>query len=231
MDDILISVCIPVMNRRHDLERTIGKTLAAAKISPPINVCILDYGSSGGLSEFMEALVPMPIVFNKRNNIVYARYNADHYHNAHAWNMAARMGAGEYLVMAGADALFDLHYFVEIRRLIDGGAIWMRGPHFKGIICVQRDEFDAAGGYDEQFEFYGSEDKDLEARLTRRGGQFGLVPDSLVSVLRTPNSEKTRNYRGNMTKQEMIEHNRRILEANNQAGVLVANEGRVWGQW
>jgi len=64
-----------------------------------------------------------------------------------------------------------------------------------GIIFCKKDEFISAGGYDERIEFYGGEDRDLDSRLVRRGTKFGLVPKGLMSVIRTPNSQKIKNYR------------------------------------
>jgi hypothetical protein len=107
----------------------------------------------------------------------------------------------------------------------------MRGRRYKGILVCQREEFVAAGGYDERFEFYGAEDKDLEARLTRRGGKFGLMPDGAARVIRTPQEAKLRNYRLPLSKKEMIERAHVILDQNNAAGTMVANVGREWGRW
>jgi GT2 family glycosyltransferase len=131
----------------------------------------------------------------------------------------------------GADAVLAPNYVHELRKLIDSGCIWMRGKHYKGILCCQREEFVAAGGYDERFELYGAEDRDLEARLRRRGGKFGLVPDGLVSVIRTSNKDKVKNYRLNLSKREMSRRNHKILDENNANGVLVANESKEWGSW
>ena len=218
---MIISFCIPVMNRLHDLRCTLFRTLAAAEASPPVEVAILDYNSSDGLEAY---------VCQYGSQITYTRYQGrEHYHAAHAWNLAVRCSAGEYVVIAGADALFRENYVSVLRDLIATGAQWIRGRHYKGILCVERAEFVAAGGYDERFEFYGGEDKELEDRLRRRGAQFALLPDDLVYTLKTSNTDKIANYRGEMTKQEMMERGTVIRKANARAEVLVANQGQRWG--
>jgi hypothetical protein len=211
------------MNRLHDLRRTLPRTLSAAEASPPAEVAILDYNSSDGLESY---------VCQFGNAVTYTRFEGRwYYHIAHAWNLATRCSGGEYIVIAGADALFRENYLVVVRQLIDQGAVWIRGRHYKGIVCLSRHEFEEMGGYDERFEFYGSEDKELEARLVRRGAQLGLLPDDLVYTLKTPDENKVQNYRLPMTKREMMRHNATLRKESEAMGRLVANEGQQWGAW
>jgi hypothetical protein len=197
--------------------------LATAEASPPVEVVVLDYNSSDGLEQY---------VCQFGDVIAYHHYTGrEHYHVAHAWNLAVRCSKGEYVVIAGADALFRENYIATVRELIAGGAQWIRGRHYKGIVCVERAEFIAAGGYDERFEFYGGEDKEFEARLRRRNAVFALLPDDLVYTLKTRNEDKIANYRFSLTKHEMMQRGTVIRRANELAGVLVANRDRQWGAW
>lgn len=218
-----ISICVPCGNRLHDLKCTLPKMLDAANNSLPAEVVVLDYNSTDGLRDYIYSLGYLP-------ELVYRYYDGrDHYHLAHGYNLAARSSTGDYLAIMGADAVLHPDYLAEVRKLIDQDCIWMRGRHYKGVICVQRKEFIDAGGYDERFEFYGAEDRDLEARLKRRGGKFGLVPDGMIKVIRTPNSRKVQNYRLDLSKRDMIERAHEIYDQNNRDGALVANEGKEWG--
>jgi len=225
---MIISICIPCMNRAYDLINTLPQTLEAAEASPPVEIAVLDYNSDDGLQEYMD--IRRLLILKPGNRITYNRYEGrDYYHLAHAWNLAARLSIGEYVVIAGADALFGKEYIATLRGLIAEGAVWIRGRHFKGIVCVQRREFIEAGGYDERFEFYGGEDKELEARLKRRGAPFGLLPDGLVSVLQTSNEDKLSNYRLPLSKREMMERGAAIRAENDAARLTVANRGQAWG--
>ena len=222
---MIISLCIPCMNRTYDLKRAMPYTLVEADSSPPVEICVLDYNSQDDLRELIEFV-------KETRKISYWHYTGrDHYHIAHAYNLAVKLSVGEYFVIMGADAIIKNGYIEAIRELISKDCIWMRGRHKKGIIACQRKEFINAGGYDERFEFYGGEDKDLEYRLRRRGGKFGLVPDGMVDTIITPNKDKLVNYRVAMSKKEMILHNKAIRDQNNAEGILVANEGREWGKW
>lgn len=228
---MLISLCIPCGNRLHDLKRALPSWIGAANASPPVEITVLDYNSSDDLGAFIGA-VWREDRLSEDNALLYYRYTGrDHYHLAHAYNLAVRASRGEYVTVMGADAVLEDDFIIEARRLIAEGYVWMRGPRFKGILVCQRQEFVDAGGYDERFEFYGGEDKDLELRLRRRAAKFGLMPGGLVRALRTSNAAKVANYRLPLTKWEMMERGSKIRAQNVAAGVLVANEGRKWGQW
>ena len=225
-----ISLCIPCGNRARDLERTLPYLAKTVNDSPPAEIAILDYNSHDGLARAV-ALFEESATLGKGNNLVYTRYTGrDHYHLAHAYNLAVLSSSGDYVVVAGADAVLSTGYVRHVRQLVAEGCVWMRPPHYKGIVACKRQEFVEAGGYDERFEMYGGEDREFESRLKRRGGKFGLIPDGLVRTIRTPNSEKTKNYRLELSKLEMIERGRRIRDENDAAGLLVANPAG-WGQW
>lgn len=228
----LISLCIPCMGRAHDLKRMMPHLFAAVRASPPVEVAILDYNSQDDLYEYVCNVRGADHLGRGGSYLHYRRYTGrDYYHLAHGYNLAVRVSTGEYCVIMGADAILQPGYITAVRKLIADGCIWMRAKDYKGILVIQRQEFVDAGGYDEQFEFYGSEDKDLEARLRRRGSKFGLMPQGLVRTLRTPNSEKLVNYRLPLTKREMMQRGAAIRDENNKQGVLVANEGKEWGAW
>ena len=223
-----ISFCVPCMDRLNDLERAMPHMIAAANASPPVEIALLDYNTHDALFAFARRQHGLAA----GNELSYSRYaGREHYHLAHAWNLAVLASSGEYVAVMGADAMPSPQYVVEARKLIADGCIWIRGPHYKGIVIMQRSEFIDAGGYDERFEFYGGEDKELEARLRRRGGKFGLLPDGLVRTLRTGEADKTANFRLKLSKSEMMALGKAIRDENNARGLLVANEGQAWGQW
>lgn len=203
--------------------------ILAANASPPVEIAILDYNSD---EEVAETLGDAWMQLIDGNRLVCARYEGrEHYHLAHAWNLAVKASKGDYIAIMGCDAVLAENYIVEARKLIAEGCVWMRGRYYKGIMLCEREEFIDAGGYDERLEFYGGEDKDLEFRLKRRGSKFGLMPDNLVYTLRTANPAKTKNFRLPLSKREMMKMNSQIRAENSAAGVLVANEGKEWGSW
>lgn len=219
---MLISFCVPIHNRLHDLKRTLPYLKNAAQASPPVEIVILDYNSTDGLEDYL----------NDIPGIKYYRYDKrSYFHKAHAFNLAILSSKGEYFILLGSDAYPKQAYLHIIRQRIAEGCIWMRAKELCGIICCQKKEFISTGGYDERFEFYGPEDRDLELRLQRRGEKFGLIPSGLMRVIPTSNEDKIKNFRLKLSKQEMYKLMRPIYEENATNYVLVANAGKPWGQW
>jgi len=227
---MIVSLCIPCGNRLHDLKRTMPYTVEAANSSPPIEIMILDYCSTDGLLEWLDQ-VKEDIGLSPANQFRFKRYSGrSSFHKAHAFNLSILSSVGEYFVLMGADAYPEPGYVPEVRNLIAQDCIWMHAKDLCGIIACQRKEFVMAGGYDERFSLYGPEDRELDERLQRRGGKFGLVPKGLMHVIRTPDEEKISNFGLKASKGQMSRMMRPILEESRANSSLVANPGG-WGQW
>ncbi|HEY5549740.1 MAG TPA: glycosyltransferase [Candidatus Saccharimonadales bacterium] len=227
---MLISFCIPCMNRTYDLKKTMPYLTAAAKASPPVEVVILDYNSVDDLEDYIKSV--------KQENpdfiLTYRKYSGrDTYHMAHARNLSVLAASGEYIVIFSTDLFPYKDFIPTVRRLIaETGAKWLyTGILYLGVIVCKKAEFVAAGGYDERFELYGPEDKDLNERLARRGVKSARYPEELIGIFRTTDTEKTKNYRLKMSKREMSGLMRQYYFQNNQDLIKVANQGLEWGSW
>ena len=219
------------MNRTYDLKKVMPCVIEAASYSPPVEIAILDYNSQDDLVEYIDYVIrelKMDGCY-----ISYKKYDGrDHYHMAHARNLSVLASRGEYAVISSADIIVADNYFAIIREAVLNDNIWMHHKRrFVGVITVERDEFIDAGGFDERFEFYGKEDKDLLLRLKRRGKKHKQLPTKLLSLIPTPKEDKFKNYRLGVTRQQMGKIAKRIYEENIENEVLVANAGKEWGQW
>jgi len=232
---MLISLCLPCHNRTHDLKLVMPYLIGTANFSPPVEIVVINYNSQDDLHAYMTRILETPLADG--NSIVYKRYiGRNHYHMAHARNLSVLASSGDYFVITSADIYFEPHFIRAARNMLElYDYTWLYDERYCGVIVCKREEFIAAGGYDERFEFYGPEDRELDARLRRRGGKVsaglpGVLPAGLVHVFPTPNSDKVKGYRLPLSKREMHEVGLEILTENNANGVLVANpEG--WGKW
>lgn len=228
MGELIISLCIPCMGRTHDLKETMPHLIKAVNESPPVEIMILNYNSKDDLNEFIKSVEGL----KKENSLSYAKYyGREHYHLAHAWNLAVRASVGDYIVIMGTDAILARNYIERLRKLIKDGCIWMRTKHLKGIVAVKRKLFMEIGGYDERFEVYGGEDRDFEARLLRSGKKLGLVPNNMISIIKTSKKEKFKNYKPGIPRRKARELRDRILDRGQKHNILVVNNGKSWGQW
>lgn len=223
---MLISLCTPVMNRTSDLKKAMHARILAARASPPVEFVILDYNSRDDLAEYVTTLeLPEGIT------LTYRKYTGrDHYHQAHAYNLAVLAGSGEYFSLMGADTYPLGEYFDVVRDLAGRGYIWMEDARYKGAIACQKAEFVSAGGFDERFEFYGPEDRDLAVRLAFRGAKKSTLPRGLIGNFPTADAKKMENYRVQMPKLYSSREMRVYFEDNVKRRVTTANpEG--WGSW
>lgn len=246
---MLISLCIPAMNRAHDLRKCLPAVIGSANFSPPVEIVIVDYSSRDGLPQYL-AQTRAELALVDGNFWTARSLNGKHFYNsAHARNLCVMASHGDYIVQLGTDILPDKYFVAYIReRISQHHPVWMNEgngeeaghhPGFLGSILVcKRDEFIAAGGYDERFKYYGPEDRDICHRLHRRGGKFEAFPSSLVKSIPTPYREKLRNLdktpftdKAVDMRRQMSRYLRAIYEENKAKGVLVANEGTDWGKW
>jgi len=221
-----ISICIHCMNRLDDLRQIMPHLYAAADSCPPVEIVIVDYNSSDGLGAYVDEIV-------RERDITYRRYEGrEYFHLAHARNLSALAAHGDCLVLTGADIIISPEYMQAVREAVEGGAVFVhQSSRFVGVLCVRRDEFIAAGGYDERFEGYGKEDKDLLARLLRRGRPHAEIP-TLLDLIVTPWSKKLANYDPALGgRNQMRKRSKPLYQGNVEAGILVANEGKEWGSW
>lgn len=228
---MLISLCAPCHNRTYDLKIALPTWIEAANFSPPAEIIVLNYNSPDDLEEYMEKMQSVHLA--EGNSLVHLKYTGrNYYHMAHARNLAVLSSSGEYFIGLSADSLMSKNSIKAIRKYIaEYNVTWMRIRKNFGIIICKRDEFIDAGGYDERFEFYGPEDKDLGARLMRRGHQPISISIKYIGYILTPNSEKAKNYRLKISKREMSKILKPIYLENREKNILVANEGKEWGQW
>lgn len=226
----LISLCTPIKNRLDDLRLTMPFRIVSANESPPVEIMILDCGSTDGLQEYMIELMEI-VRLVPDSFITYKRIEREYWHTAKAHNMGMLMGQGLYIVDLMADAFIHKGFIPSIRSHISEGCIWGRSAHYCGNKWIKKEEFIDAGGYDERMEVYGPDDRDLDYRLKLRGGKFGLIPDGLVDEIYTPDDKKLKCYRIKGDRHSLRKSMRKYYEENMTNHVLTVNSGIEWGQW
>jgi len=224
---VTFSYTIPCHKRQDDLRRALPYVVSAANSGPAVEVVVVDYANDAPLDIWRGGLA----LGNAWQFVTYR--GRDHYHMAHARNLAIRAATRDFVVISSADICPSPTFFPHVReRLAETGAdLLLPDLCYVGVIVCRRQALLDAGGYDERFEFYGSEDKDLNLRLRRRGVKAApyRACDHLT-MFRTTNWDKVKNYRLPITKTEMMMRGKAILVENVRAGALVANEGVEWGR-
>jgi len=231
---MLISLCIPCMNRTYSLRETLSSVIQSANASPPVEITVINYNSQDDLDEYIKTINGLI----EGNFLTYIKYNKGKYYNSpHARNLSVLLSKGDYIVQLDTEIILEKEFVSYIRsRLEVENLTWMCEEYSGRCIVIKKQEFIDAGGYDERFILYAPEDRDICARLHRRGGKFEIFSKKLLHDIYTPNDEKIRNknleqFEGKKVniKREMGKLMHQILDENNEKVVLVANEGKDWG--
>lgn len=230
---------MPYKNRLENLSLTLPTLFEAANASPPIEIVIVDYNSDIPLENYLKNNTP-PL--DPHNFLLVYRYTGNPYfHMAHSRNVANKISHGAYLTQGNVDMLLHPSYFQIMRDGITPeiplyfiaktpvSARYNSCWHPQ-IMVVERNEFMSAGGFDERFEFWGAEDKDLNARLLLRGLPYKLLPlTPAFQDITTPRDLKTKNYRLPLHLKRMSNIQRALYKQNILDNILVANPGQSWG--
>lgn len=203
------------MNRLHDLQQVLPSVIADS----PDEIVVLDYGSTDGLGDYIQG-------FN-HPRIRWVRREADYYHMAHARNLSVLATGYPFVVSSSADIIVKPGFFNEIRRLFCiADMVKASGHDYPGVLAFRKDDFMEAGGYDERFEYYGPEDKELIERLERRGVKASVYDASYLDQVKTTN--KAGNYRTH-SRVKMYVETKKIHQENTKREVLTVNENG-WGR-
>jgi len=218
--DMLISIIIHCMNRCYDLKKSLPYLIESARLSPPVEIFVLNYGSKDDLGEYMQEQIA-----ENRGLFNYMKVERDYYNSPEARNIAQIASLGEYGVQWACDSYCKPEFIQVIRELIEKGKpVWMAEQWCGRAVVCRKDEFIASGGYDERFNYYAPEDRDICMRLHRRGGKFIQYPGDLIWDAPTSWKTKLSNLNKSGSHREQLRKMRVIFDENCRKGVLVANE-------
>ncbi len=232
VDTVLLSYTFTCHKRTKDLLEVMPSVVAAANQSPPVEIVIIDYGEQPALEPILEKFKTSLSPKNKLMVKVYRKRS--YYHMGHARNLSLRSTTGKYMIVGASDIFLNPNFFSAVReKFKETGVTYLRSATdgYIGILACDRQTLLDIGGWDERFEFYGPEDKDVLRRLDRNGAKIGYYDlEQLIRMIPTPDSERTANYRLQMSKKEMSLHGRAFLAENDATGRIVVNEGTEWGK-
>lgn len=131
--------------------------------------------------------------------------NQPYFHKAHALNqlVAHLPEAARYLVFLDADTQAQPGFFDALLPLLDersfviaaANPLGLDEPDLTGFLAVARTEFEALGGFDEDFTGYGAEDLDLRLRLHfARALPYVELPANLLHPLQHGDELRARFY-------------------------------------
>lgn len=197
-----ISYCTTCKGRLHHLKQTLKANLATEAGNPNVEFVLLDYDSRDGLQDWVREHFKAEL---ESGRLRYGRFApAEHFHFAHAKNLAHRLASGDILCNLDADNFLapgfsqwldeqftrDPHSVVTPQLITKGDlvgqtfqrlAFKQRAPThgLAGRLALHRDGFEQLGGYDERIEGWGGDDLNLALRARDAGMRCVLTPPRL----------------------------------------------------
>lgn len=221
------------MGRLDQLQQTLPAILADNGEFHGLEIVLLDYGSRDGLSDWVKDKFTDYIVSGM---LVYLRLeNVDYYKHSHSRNVCFLASRGEIVCNVDADNFVPRGFLSHLSSLLHRHprtcASFREGPRgCRGRLAMFRDDFLRVGGYDEEFEGWGYDDKDLRARLILAGCEFERIDPAFAGCLAHDDHRRVANMPSScQVKRVTSRRNRslsRIKRARNQ---FYANAGREWG--
>lgn len=196
---VTLSAVVPVLDGKHQLERSLPPLLAAVRDGELLEVLVADDGSSDGSGDYARSLGARVVTTERRAS-----------GPSHARNLAAAQAEGDVLLFVDADVVVDEHAVERMRaRFADESvgsvygsyddrpdhrgyaSLYMNLRHhfghrepsddvdtfWAGLGAIRRDVYAAVDGYDEAaFPYPSVEDIDLGRRLREAGARICRDP-------------------------------------------------------
>ena len=180
-----ISFCTVCMNRLHHLKETLPANLKGNASYPNAEFILLDYNSSDGLEQWVKT--DLKEYIDSGRLVYYRTTEPKYFQRSHSRNMAFKLATGDIVCNVDADNFTGkgfAHYinrqFMANRNIFIIPDIRSRFYYIRdvfGRICCLKQDFEAAGGFDEQLEGYGHEDVDFIYRLIKLNREEVVILD------------------------------------------------------
>lgn len=188
-----ISFCISCRNRLWQIQDTLLKNLSC--LDEDLEIVLVDYGSSDGLSDwvwanFKDYIDNQKLVFFEVKNLIG-------WSSPRAKNLAHRLSNGQYLFNLDADNFItavDINLIRKSHKMNlpshQWSGNWQDGSF--GRIGVPRELFFKLGGYDETFLPMGGQDLDLLNRIVAASISIAKLPSPAQCAILNSKHDKLR---------------------------------------
>lgn len=237
-----ISLCVSCKGRLHHLRETLPRNLFDNADYPSLELVVLDYNSTDGLSDWMQRNLSS---YMDAGRVSYFRSRHPKFFNiSHAKNLALRLAKGDIIGIVDADNFTGKGYAYYLADNVQPGTFLvgcrMQENSFQpaddegcvGRFALRREAFYEIGGMNEELVGWGYEDIDFYSRLMAKGHRCRSLPHQYTTCIPHTDAERSRELefpetgRGAPTQGTCFINSQRS-EANLSAGRLVSNGGRI----
>jgi glycosyltransferase involved in cell wall biosynthesis len=163
------------------------QSLPLVTAQPDVNTVVVDVACPQQSANWVRAHAPGVTVLQV--------HDAAPFNVARARNLGARAATTPWLCFLDSDSLLSPAFSKTVLPLLQNGTYWQADAHdhdLAGLVVCPTQTFNAIGGYDETFEGWGCEDRDLSLRLRLAGCARRQLPPNLVHALTHDDTTRTR---------------------------------------
>ena len=226
-----ISICTTCMDRLFTLKEVLPVNIKDNIDYPNLEYVILDYNSRDNLSGWIKNNMMEYIESGLLN--YYRTTEPKYYHPTHSRNVAFKLAQGEIVNNVDADNYTNpgfAHYINRFANERPEKAVFAKVKKLHSRIGFFKNEFvNIIGGYDEELEGYGYQDRDLFNRAMCSGFMlmwygriyFRMIPTPKILAsknMKNTNWRKTKRINKNISRQKLVH------------GIYKANQNKHWGK-
>lgn len=179
----MLTVIMTCKGRLGQLQQSLPLLAAQDRLA----LIVVDYGCPERAGDWVAMHHPQTLV---------VRGPADTDFNiAHARNLGAAQARTPWLAFVDADILVGASFADDLLGQLQEGCFFQADPcphELSGLVVCARADFQRIGGYDEVFQGWGTEDRDLYARLERAGCRRRQFSAPGVRALPHDDAQRTR---------------------------------------
>ena len=233
MSNLTVGICTTVMNRFDDITKTLQVNINDNSNDPNVKFILLDYNSSDDLPNWINTNCKSEIDLGR---LIYARTTQPQYYSmSHSRNLAFLIGGlngCDVVNNVDADNYTKPGFSNKVRELAlqnEHPLIIKSKRLMRGRLGMLFSDFTKIGGYNEELEGYGHDDKDLMERAIMAGLTSFYFGGEFIDRIKTDKQQKVANMRIKNWR-ETENANKEISARNLADGKIIANEGKKWGE-
>jgi len=233
-ENIQVSFCTTCMGRLEHLKHTLPLNLIHNQQTPLVEFVLLDYSSPDELQNWVKDELKTELSTGRV--VFYSAAGFQHFHHAHAKNVAHRLARGEIVCNLDADNFTGFGFAEYLMDAFSTGErIMIRSPRFIhgtfGRIALRKIDFEAIGGYNERMKFgWGYEDDDFIKRAAMAGIKEYLIPaeSSFLTAITHKNLDRTKFNKIQQHRKSRKQH--KLISSKQLArNEFIANQRKRWG--
>lgn len=232
-----ISICTTCMGRASDIKQTFLKNihdnLSYSTNPNNLEFLLLDYNSKDDLEKWAQKNL-MKLI-SKGLVTYYKTTEPQFYSMTHSRNIAFKLAKGNIVNNVDADHFINFGFCSQINLMANqfqDKAVFIKSRQKnRGRLSFFKDEFLSLGGYDEELEGYGFDDKDLLYRAVKSGFRVVRYGGKFFNHTQDHARHPLDNYKEKDKDWKFSQRRNTILSILNiLSDRVIANEGKNWGK-